>query len=209
MSSVTAMTIQPKDESTRDYVVIQVDSFTRTRLGGNPCAVIFCINDMDDATMHAVAREMNLPVTSFVLAPRKSNFRARYFTLEAETPFAGHPTLATIHALYHAGQIECFNGQATVTLELGGGIVTVDILEEEDGATLITMDQKAPTFLQTLDAKSVVEAVWPGCCKRARNSSPGRSPARTAAAPCRTPAAVRKALPDCSRSTDRPDAVAD
>lgn len=159
MSSVTAMTIQPKDESTRSYVIIQVDSFTRTRLGGNPCAVIFCIDDMDDATMLAVAREMNLPVTSFVLAPRKSNFRARYFTLEAETPFAGHPTLATIHALYHAGQIECFNGQTTVTLELGGGIVTVDITEEEDGATLITMDQKSPTFLQTLDAKTVVEAV--------------------------------------------------
>ncbi len=159
MTSASAMALHPISESARSYVVIQVDSFTRTRLGGNPCAVIFCIEDMDDATMQAVSREMNLPVTSFVLNPRKSNFRARYFTLEAEIPFAGHPTLATIHALYHAGQIECFKGQASVTLELGGGIIIVDVFEEEDGSTLITMEQKAPTFLRTLDAKTVVEAV--------------------------------------------------
>ena len=124
MTSASAMAFHPISESARSYVVIQVDSFTRTRLGGNPCAVIFCIEDMDDATMQAVSREMNLPVTSFVLNPRKSNFRARYFTLESEIPFAGHPTLATIHALYHAGQIECFKSQASVTLELGGCIGT-------------------------------------------------------------------------------------
>ena len=159
MMSAAAMAIHPISELTRRYIIIQVDSFTRTPLAGNPCAVIFCIEEMSDATMQAVAREMNLPVTSFVLNPRKSNFRARYFTLEAEIPFAGHPTLATIHALYQAGQIECFKGQATVTLELGGGVVTVDIVEEGDGAPLITMEQKAPTFLQTLDTQSVVEAV--------------------------------------------------
>jgi len=80
MTSLAAVAPQPIREEAKHYVIIQVDSFTRTRLGGNPCAVIFGADDMDDATMQAVAREMNLPVTSFVMDARKSSFRATSHT---------------------------------------------------------------------------------------------------------------------------------
>lgn len=159
MTTAAAMSIHPMRESARRYRLMQVNSFTRTRLAGNSCAVIFGAQDMDDATMLAVAREMNLSVSSFVLTPRKSNFRARYFSLEGEIPIAGHPTLATIHALYKTGQIEMFDGEAAVTLELGCGLIAIDLSEEEDGAVLITMEQKAPSFMRTLDAKTVARVV--------------------------------------------------
>lgn len=43
---------------TRSYPFYQVDAFTETKLGGNPCAVFLDADDMDDATMLAVAKEV-------------------------------------------------------------------------------------------------------------------------------------------------------
>jgi len=48
------------------YSLYQVDAFTTRPLGGNPCAVVFDCADLDDGTMLAIAREMNLSETSFV-----------------------------------------------------------------------------------------------------------------------------------------------
>jgi trans-2,3-dihydro-3-hydroxyanthranilate isomerase len=43
----------------KSYPFYQVDAFTGTKLGGNPCAVFLDADDMDDATMLAVAKEVN------------------------------------------------------------------------------------------------------------------------------------------------------
>ena len=55
---------------------------------------------LTDEQMQAIAREMNLSETTFIL-PRepqveaKEGKRVRIFTVEEELPFAGHPTLGT------------------------------------------------------------------------------------------------------------------
>ena len=153
------MTTLTMGQPERRYRVMQIDCYTRQRLAGNPCAVVFDADDMDNDTLLAVAREMNLSESSFIVTPRKSDFRARFFSLKAEVPLAGHPTVATIHALYEVGQIEMIDGKATVTLELGAGVITVDVSEKEGGSVLITMEQKAPSFLATVNGESVVQAV--------------------------------------------------
>jgi trans-2,3-dihydro-3-hydroxyanthranilate isomerase len=43
---------------TKSYPFYQVDAFTETKLGGNPCAVFLNADDMSDATMLAVAKEV-------------------------------------------------------------------------------------------------------------------------------------------------------
>ena len=40
----------------RTYELLQVDAFTNLPLGGNPCAVIFDTDEMDSATMLAIAK---------------------------------------------------------------------------------------------------------------------------------------------------------
>jgi trans-2,3-dihydro-3-hydroxyanthranilate isomerase len=80
----------------RTYPFMQVDAFTATRLAGNACAILFDADDLDDATMLAIAREMNLAETAFVVRSRKADFGARYFTPKTEIPLAGHPTIATV-----------------------------------------------------------------------------------------------------------------
>jgi trans-2,3-dihydro-3-hydroxyanthranilate isomerase len=49
------------------FPFMQVDAFTDRPLGGNPCAIVFDADSLDDATMQAIAREMNLSETAFVV----------------------------------------------------------------------------------------------------------------------------------------------
>jgi trans-2,3-dihydro-3-hydroxyanthranilate isomerase len=85
------------------YEFVQLDVFTKTPLTGNPLAIFTDGRGLSDQQMQALAREMNLSETTFVL-PRepqieaKQGKRVRIFTVEEELPFAGHPTLGT--ALY-------------------------------------------------------------------------------------------------------------
>jgi trans-2,3-dihydro-3-hydroxyanthranilate isomerase len=88
---------------TKTYEFVQLDVFTRKPLTGNPLAVFTDATGLNDQQMQALAREMNLSETTFIL-PRepeleaKEGKRVRIFTVEEELPFAGHPTLGT--ALY-------------------------------------------------------------------------------------------------------------
>ncbi|HEX2148524.1 MAG TPA: PhzF family phenazine biosynthesis protein [Pseudorhizobium sp.] len=77
------------------------DVFTDRALAGNPLAVIFDGDGLDDEVMQAVAREMNLSETVFVQAAANPGHTAklRIFTPGRELPFAGHPTVGTAVAL--------------------------------------------------------------------------------------------------------------
>jgi trans-2,3-dihydro-3-hydroxyanthranilate isomerase len=66
---------------------------------------VFGADDLSDDAMQAIAQENNLSETSFVLRPRRGDFRARYFTPAQEIPLAGHPTIATVHALVETGRL--------------------------------------------------------------------------------------------------------
>ena len=140
----------------KEYPFYQVDAFTTKALGGNPCAILLDTDGMDEATMLAIAKEMNLSETSFVSTSDKSDFRARYFTPAEEIPLAGHPTIATIHALVEAGRIELVGESTKVSLELQVGPIAVEIIAREGVVEQIVMTQKKPQFMQIHDAELVM-----------------------------------------------------
>ena len=126
---------------------MQVDAFTRIPLGGNPCAIVFDADELSDDTMQALAREMNLSETAFVLRSDVADVRARYFTPSEEIPLAGHPTIATIFALAETERIPPDGERTRVSLELRAGIVTVDILSHDGVPDSVIMTQPRPQFL--------------------------------------------------------------
>lgn len=139
------------------YPFMQVDAFTTRPLAGNPCAIVFDADDLTAAQMLAIAREMNLSETAFVLRSAVADVGARYFTPAEEIPLAGHPTIATIHALVERGEIGLSAGVTAVTLELPAGVITVEIAG--DGRLpRITMSQKKPQFLAIHDPARVLPA---------------------------------------------------
>jgi len=90
---------------------------------GNALAVFTECSGLDDETMRAIARQMNLAEVTFVEPASEPQVSAnvRIFTTTVEMPFAGHPTLGTAHVV-HAMQ----GGIAhEVTLKMRAGLVVV------------------------------------------------------------------------------------
>lgn len=75
-----------------------VDVFAVGPLTGNPLAVVITAGrSLPDATLQAIAQEMNYSETTFITAsnPINGGYPVRIFTPQQELPFAGHPTLGT------------------------------------------------------------------------------------------------------------------
>ncbi|CAG0930447.1 trans-2,3-dihydro-3-hydroxyanthranilate isomerase [Thermoflexales bacterium] len=138
------------------YPFMQIDAFTATRLGGNPCAIIFDADDLNDETRLAIAREMNLSETSFVVKSEVADFGARYFTPAEEIPLAGHPTIATVFALIDSGRLKLTSDLTTLSLELRVGPIRVDIESQQGVVKQIVMSQKKPQFLRTYTPEEVL-----------------------------------------------------
>jgi len=77
------------------------DVFTDAAFAGNPLAIVFGADSLDDAAMQTIAREFNLSETTFVRRARAPHHSAevRIFTPGRELPFAGHPTIGTAIAM--------------------------------------------------------------------------------------------------------------
>jgi len=90
----------------RDYAIYDV--FTDERYAGNPLAVVFDADGLDDRAMQAIAGEFNLSETIFLFKPSfpAQSAGARIFTPTGELPFAGHPTVGGAVALAERQQGE-------------------------------------------------------------------------------------------------------
>jgi trans-2,3-dihydro-3-hydroxyanthranilate isomerase len=124
-----------------------VDVFTDRKFGGNQLAVFTDGRGLPSETMQAVARELMIAETTFVL-PKETNgdHKLRIFTPGKELPFAGHPTVGTTWVL-SGGK----NG--SLKLELGVGTINVTV---QDG--FIEMEQPLPTFGPELDVREKLVA---------------------------------------------------
>lgn len=98
-------------------LLLQVDAFTAEAFRGNPAAVCFLDGARGAEWMQAVAGEMNLAETAF-LVRRGEVFDLRWFTPAVEVPLCGHATLASAHAIWEEGVAEGPLRFATLSGEL-------------------------------------------------------------------------------------------
>lgn len=154
----------------RSYEFVQVDVFTQTPLAGNPLAIFPDASGLDEAEMQALAREMNLSETTFIL-PRnavtegREGKKVRIFTVEEELPFAGHPTLGTALYLYAAESDSKKPHQ--ITLDLKAGKIPVRFAPNSenvgsnrvDGQVFGEMRQRDPEFGTPLSREEVARII--------------------------------------------------
>ncbi len=137
----------------RRYRFVQYDVFAARPLEGNPLAVFPDARGLADAEMQALAREMNLSETTFILPreleeERARGTRVRIFTVAEELPFAGHPTLGT--AFYLRG----ISGADRVWLDLNVGKIPVSFTDHR-GTVFGEMQQRDPEFGATHPAEPI------------------------------------------------------
>lgn len=88
--------------------ITQVDAFTDRPFRGNPAAVCVLDKPRDESWMQAVAAEMNLAETAFLVREPENDsavFRLRWFTPVVEVDLCGHATLASAHVLWTEGHL--------------------------------------------------------------------------------------------------------
>lgn len=132
-----------------------IDAFTDTRYGGNPCAVVFDADGISEEDRIAYTRETGLVECAFIQTSDQAEFGARYYMPTGEIPMAGHPTIATVTAMVEAGIVDLSSGPVAFTLEVGAGVISVEVQPREDQAPLITMTQLRPEFGRTYDSGAI------------------------------------------------------
>lgn len=99
------------------FRIVNVFTIDEDRFSGNPLCVFEDARGLSDHEMQALARQMNLSETTFVLPSDRGDAHVRIFTPGFEMPFAGHPTLGTASVV--GGTRE------RVVLEMKAGLVSV------------------------------------------------------------------------------------
>jgi trans-2,3-dihydro-3-hydroxyanthranilate isomerase len=123
-----------------------LDVFTDRALGGNPLAVVLDADELTAEQMQALAGELGLSETIFVL---EDAARLRIFTPAIEMPLAGHPVVGASLELARRGRIPT---EGRTVFRTGVGETPVDI-----SGGIATMTQAAPERAEvTLDAAGLL-----------------------------------------------------
>ncbi|MGC2617667.1 MAG: PhzF family phenazine biosynthesis protein, partial [Acidobacteriaceae bacterium] len=138
-----------------------VDVFTERALEGNALAVFPDGASVPEERMQAIARELNLSETVFVLPSTHTDTegredcaaRLRIFTPSREMAFAGHPTVGTTWVLLDEGMVA--RGTERFLVEEGVGPVPVRV--DADG--LIWLTTPAIRYGRTYDAEACAAAL--------------------------------------------------
>ncbi len=140
--------------------LVVVDAFTDRPFAGNPAAV--CVLDAwpSDRWLAAVAREMNLAETAFLVPLADDEFDLRWFTPTVEVDLCGHATLAAAHALWESGRAPAAR---QLRFRTRSGLLTAEPLttgeiELDFPAVDASPCDAPPGLLDSLGAKAVAVA---------------------------------------------------
>ncbi|MCC6555602.1 MAG: PhzF family phenazine biosynthesis protein [Polyangiaceae bacterium] len=158
----------------------QVDAFTAAPLAGNPAAVCVLPGPREDAWLKAVAREMNLSETAFLVRRADGSFDLRWFTPAVEVDLCGHATLASAHVLWEEGLLppseraRFHTRSGLLTAARAGGLIELDfpvkgaepLGEAPDlgaplGARIVEILRNRFDYLALLESEAAVRAVAP------------------------------------------------
>lgn len=142
----------------RSFPYHRVDVFTEKPFSGNPLAVFTEAEGLSDEEMQAIAREMNLSETVFCLPAddSKADFRLRIFTIERELPMAGHPVIGCVHTLLKTGQVPLRGERTEINLQLGIGVLPVEIEAKDGEVQSVMMTQRLPEFGQAFTKREML-----------------------------------------------------
>jgi trans-2,3-dihydro-3-hydroxyanthranilate isomerase len=133
-----------------------VNSFGQERFTGNPVAVFFACDDLDDGDMERLAAELNLSETTFVRTPRKGGtVDVKIFTPVNELDFAGHPLLGTAVALAEERDLT----EMKLETRKGTFRFTVERVKERPFTAYVQMEQPSPVVSRYERARELLEAL--------------------------------------------------
>ncbi|MFC6998140.1 PhzF family phenazine biosynthesis protein [Rufibacter roseus] len=131
-----------------------VDVFADAPYKGNQLAVFLNASELSTAQMQQMAQEIGFAESAFILAEPTidQTVDARFFTVEYEVPFAGHPSLGSAYVVQ---QFLLKNFAPAVKLNLPVGQIPVSFTYKDDKPDYLFMRQVQPVFEPPLSASDL------------------------------------------------------
>ena len=124
-----------------------VDVFAEKKYAGNQLAVFLDAENLSDANMQKIAREINFAESTFItkLSPENNTAEIRIFTPEYEMKFAGHPIIGTSWVLIN----KIFENQPqNIVLSVPIGEIPVN-----QSGDLVWLQAAQPEFMDTFSTE--------------------------------------------------------
>lgn len=128
-----------------------LDSFVKTKSGGNPAGVVLEANNLSEDDMENIAKKVGFSETAFVQRSDKANFKVRFFTPNNEVNLCGHATIATFFLLTNKRIIQ----SGKYMLETKAGILNIQV---KDNRTVF-MTQILSQFSEEINRKEIIECL--------------------------------------------------
>lgn len=134
--------------------IVQIDAFTDHPFKGNPAAVVWLDNWLDDTLMLNITREMNLSETAFVKQnDDQTTYDLRWFTPGFEVDLCGHATLATAHYLRES---QNWTGHSPITFHTRSGELHVDF---QNDIYIMDFPADQPVAINAADSPPIIAAL--------------------------------------------------
>jgi len=130
--------------------VYTLNAFSNAPQGGNPAGVVLVADNLSDLEMQQIATDVGLSETAFVSKSNRASFRVRFFTPVMEVDLCGHATIATFYLMRYLNIIK----KGSYTQETNAGILRIEVDNQ-----IVTMEQLAPTFYETIDKKTIARSL--------------------------------------------------
>ncbi|SHL37702.1 phenazine biosynthesis protein PhzF family [Anaerocolumna jejuensis DSM 15929] len=131
--------------------VYTLNSFAKTKEGGNPAGVVMNADSLTVEEMKKIAAVLGFSETAFVLQSNAADFKVRFFTPKEEVDLCGHATIATFYAMSSLNLLK----QGKYEQETRAGILGIEIHNDN----FVMMDQSAPIFSEVIDKDEVADSL--------------------------------------------------
>ncbi|WP_217915006.1 PhzF family phenazine biosynthesis protein [Miltoncostaea marina] len=141
-----------------------VDVFASAPMTGNPLAVVLDAGGWDAGRMQALAAELGISETAYVLPPTEAgaDHRVRIFTPRRELPLAGHPVVGATWVLRAAGRLgdegRLETAAGVLAVRARGPVATVALAAPQRGPEADAREAAAAAGVRPADG--VAARVW-------------------------------------------------
>ncbi|WP_346871457.1 PhzF family phenazine biosynthesis protein [Clostridium sp. UBA5119] len=131
--------------------VYKVNSFAKTKEGGNAAGVVLDADSLSERNMRKLAWILGFSETAFLLQSNVADFKVRFFTPTEEVDLCGHATIATFHTMASLGLLK----PGLYKQETKAGILGIEIKEDHS----VMMNQPVPVFSEIIDSEEIAESL--------------------------------------------------
>ena len=131
--------------------VYQLNSFAKTKEGGNAAGVVISADSLSEKDMKKIAAIVGFSETAFLLKSDVADYKVRFFTPKEEVDLCGHATVAAFHTMAYLGLLK----PGTYKQETKAGILGIEIKEDNS----VMMNQPVPVFSEIIEKEELADSL--------------------------------------------------